>query len=1219
MSSNAEPVSSPTDRRRRKQTIVLETHPELAVEELGNVKGNTKEISILTKATDNTTINDIVLDEELNTREARLLEHNFDKSDNSSNNDYKPVQKLEDNTSIVPQIQELTSNDTVYDDTKPKRLHSSKTLNMDPQNTVALRESINYLISPDDPDEESPKRRRRAHSRRENVDYDNSERVKPTFNENDISSVGQPRCEENSYGFYLDKGDELESSKQFYERSTERAMRKSSSPIQKLISKSEQSAAVVNNDRKYSSEARLLSVNDKMYNSVQAPPKRKISSDARLEHGYLDEQLKSSTRSRKVSFDTIAVINGNTHMPLNDEFCVPEENDLSGSESHGINVLNEIPAKENCVVHKQSLPRIFLTQGNDLEHNINDEDMLAKDASLDEDDAYASCCDNNAYVGDDEGSVEFSVNLETPSSFYLEANSANGTVGTKQLTQLATTPTEYVNATAVSNRVPNSGPKTMHKSFSVPTFVGRKQPSLEEYSPPKSILKVRRDDADSLASEDSTSQKSFTLRKDSIALFMDQKGDVVTMGELKEQRSRWRCFSTSDIKRAWTDRKMLLEKYKLHLLVLTLFLLTLAFVIVGLHFHSKHQRPSESSKNIVFDTKTRQISLANPQTLHKFTGRLGQSIPSWKQPTQCYSNHESIVDTNCLKWKDHGQLDIAYFVQKDIQCYNISWNLQSGTNLYDCFDIGNSYWYGPDNLSNSEWPIKNGFTFTVAEAKQYYSGTFSSIVDYYWLSSDGKAVVMDSNFSLEISWNKLQPNSFCIVGKTNEIDFEGKQTQSHVFQYKLCNGLSIEITHQFLRNKLISFLDKLPERAFLTSPQWSSASEVHADSDNVNETLVLDVVDLVSRHKLSCSSVEINGQWKSRFDEFFFNANLFQNVSDLVEKIHIAGCKVSLNIIPLFDFFDKLDRRYLERDSGKRDQGHIRGQYDTDATSDVSNLAADELFKTKIEGIATQYNITTFRLSYGTSSWMPHNPIFHLDDIDPNMMKQMISDLMSNLDNIVLESSSKGQHITTLVGIPSSVIVRGENVCLRNILPDIFTLGLLGYPFVMSDGFVTDTKSQNKNIILPSRDLFIRWMQLSSFLPAMRYTVKPWSYDSSVIELSQNLTHFHSQIILDAVFQAEADITAGIPIIKPLWWGRHEDKNTFTIDDEFMVADTFLVAPILCERNTESGMAERDIYVPKGVWRDIITGKVIVGPRLVQKYKVAQFQVPYFQQMLEYD
>ena len=53
----------------------------------------------------------------------------------------------------------------------------------------------------------------------------------------------------------------------------------------------------------------------------------------------------------------------------------------------------------------------------------------------------------------------------------------------------------------------------------------------------------------------------------------------------------------------------------------------------------------------------------------------------------------------------------------------------------------------------------------------------------------------------------------------------------------------------------------------------------------------------------------------------------------------------------------------------------------------------------------------------------------------------------------------------------------------------------------------------------------------------------------------------------------------GEPILRPLVYEYSEDKKVFSIDDEFLLGECLLVAPI-----TEKGVTNRDVYLPSGKW-----------------------------------
>lgn len=38
---------------------------------------------------------------------------------------------------------------------------------------------------------------------------------------------------------------------------------------------------------------------------------------------------------------------------------------------------------------------------------------------------------------------------------------------------------------------------------------------------------------------------------------------------------------------------------------------------------------------------------------------------------------------------------------------------------------------------------------------------------------------------------------------------------------------------------------------------------------------------------------------------------------------------------------------------------------------------------------------------------------------------------------------------------------------------------------------------------LPDRELYIRWLELSAFMPAMQFSIPPWAYDDEVSKVEQ--------------------------------------------------------------------------------------------------------------------
>lgn len=54
-------------------------------------------------------------------------------------------------------------------------------------------------------------------------------------------------------------------------------------------------------------------------------------------------------------------------------------------------------------------------------------------------------------------------------------------------------------------------------------------------------------------------------------------------------------------------------------------------------------------------------------------------------------------------------------------------------------------------------------------------------------------------------------------------------------------------------------------------------------------------------------------------------------------------------------------------------------------------------------------------------------------------------------------------------------------------------MGLSGYPFILPDMIGGNAYGEK-----PSKELFIRWVQVNALLPAMQFSLLPWDFDEEV-------------------------------------------------------------------------------------------------------------------------
>ena len=186
-----------------------------------------------------------------------------------------------------------------------------------------------------------------------------------------------------------------------------------------------------------------------------------------------------------------------------------------------------------------------------------------------------------------------------------------------------------------------------------------------------------------------------------------------------------------------------------------------------------------------------------------------------------------------------------------------------------------------------------------------------------------------------------------------------------------------------------------------------------------------------------------------------------------------------------------------------------------------------------------------------------------------------------------------------------------EKAGLQSIIPSVLTFGMIGYPFVLPDMIGGNAYSDLETFgggAYPDRELYIRWLQVNTLLPAMQFSVVPWIYDSEVLTITQKFIALREKYVDVIVKLAEESVESGNPIVRPLWWIAPEDEHALTSGDEFLLGNDLLVAPVTVE-----GARKRDIYLPAGSWKDLLRNEIVDGPILLKEYAVALDQLPHFE------
>jgi alpha-glucosidase len=160
-------------------------------------------------------------------------------------------------------------------------------------------------------------------------------------------------------------------------------------------------------------------------------------------------------------------------------------------------------------------------------------------------------------------------------------------------------------------------------------------------------------------------------------------------------------------------------------------------------------------------------------------------------------------------------------------------------------------------------------------------------------------------------------------------------------------------------------------------------------------------------------------------------------------------------------------------------------------------------------------------------------------------------------------------------------------------IPMFTTLGLSGEPFVGSDvgGFIGRGNGE----------LLVRSYQVSFLAPFCRnhkendgYDQEPWRFGTYYEDIIRKYLKLRYTLLPFLYTTLEAAHRTGVPLFRPLVLNYPEDSNTYNLDDEFMVGDDLLVAPIM-----KPDVTRRLVFLPKGTWYDYWTNKKLTGGTMV--------------------
>ena len=581
-------------------------------------------------------------------------------------------------------------------------------------------------------------------------------------------------------------------------------------------------------------------------------------------------------------------------------------------------------------------------------------------------------------------------------------------------------------------------------------------------------------------------------------------------------------------------------------------------------------------------------------------------------------------NSECLEWDSGLRLQVTSLTDQHAECYRIQWEPYgvNSASPYDCYDVADAHWYGGAEVRRDHWTIQKQpmamQPFLPSDFLQY-SGAYGSVMERYWLSSKGVAIFVKDTVPLHVS---VDSKRLCFKAEYANSWYQNPSDHKPKLDYKICTGQNVKAIHQYMAFQNWERPQGIPDVHMFRLAIWSTWARYKTD---INQKKVLEFADEITQHHFKGCQIEIDDMYTPTYGDLIFDKQKFPDPLTMARNLRLLGFRVTSWVVPFANmdsqaFADGLEYSMFVKSPNEDVPALTRWWQGTGALLDVTNPAAVKWFKKRLDRLREQ-GVNSFKFDAGEINWFPpgsrtHRPLKSVHHYT-HEYAQTAYEVSDNLAEV--RAVYKNQNLPIFVRMLDKISKWDYDLGLRTLIPTALTMGLIGYPFILPDmvggnGYGPD--SDLYTTVLPEKELYIRWMQVTAFMPAVQFSIVPWDYDKETVDICRQYMELHQNYVAPRMIKlARQAVASGSPMIRPMWWAEPENPVTFDIDNQFMIGDDVVVAPIL-----HKGATKRDIYLPRGKWKDMIAGRrkdvILDGGRWLWEYEATLDQIPFFELVL---
>ncbi|MEA2175355.1 MAG: alpha-D-xyloside xylohydrolase [Blastocatellia bacterium] len=356
-----------------------------------------------------------------------------------------------------------------------------------------------------------------------------------------------------------------------------------------------------------------------------------------------------------------------------------------------------------------------------------------------------------------------------------------------------------------------------------------------------------------------------------------------------------------------------------------------------------------------------------------------------------------------------------------------------------------------------------------------------------------------------------------------------------------------------------------------------------------SEDEVRDVATKLRQYRIPSDVIHLDTgwfetDWRSNYQ---FSTSRFRDPGKMISDLKKQGFHISLWQYTYFTPKNELFREIVNNGYEVRNEGG--GQPFEDAVLDMSNPQAVKWYQGKLANLL-KMGVGAIKVDFGEGA--PRNGQYasgrtglYEHNLYPLRYNKAVADITRQTtgENIIWARSAwaGSQRYPLHWGGDAENTDSAMAAELRGGL----SFGLSGFTYWSHDvgGFVDRAP----------RDLYRRWLAFGVLTSHTRThgapPREPWEYDEALVEDFRRAVELKYTLMPYIYAQALDSSARGFPMLRTLFFEYPDDRNSWTIDDEYMFGSSLLVAPLMEEAKS------RKVYLPPGSWIDYQTGKAYAG------------------------